>query len=1050
LETSQEAGLLALTLKLTTLALRIADKDAPMTSPMHRIAVAGLSLGMAVLSLVLLPAGDPVQAQGYALDQAAKKMTVADGFTVQLVAAEPMVRQPVSIEFDDRGRLWVIQYLQYPNPAGLKRVAVDRYSRTAYDRIPEPPPKGPKGADRITILSDFNQEGRARQAKDFVGNLNLATGLAFGHGGVFVLQVPYRLFYPDRNRDDVPDGDPDVLVKGFGMEDAHSVANSLTWGPDGWLYGCQGSTVTADINGIEFQQGVWRYHPITRRFELFCEGGGNSWGLDFDRHGNLLYSTNVGGHTMLHGVQGAYYWKSFGKHGALHNPHAYGYFDHVPHRNFQGGHVTVGGIVYQGDSFPERFRGKYIAGDLLGHGVHWHDITADGSSFRSAHGGELLRANDTWFATSDLTMGPDGSVYVADWFDKRTAHPDPDADWDRSNGRIYRIAANGTKPVAPFDLTKLSSERLVSLLSHPNDWFRRRARQVLADRRDPEVIFQLRRLVMEAKDDDLQLQALWALYVSGGFNDAFADKLLSHPNPDVRRWIVRFLGDERRVSPTLAKRLAGLAESEPSVVVRSQLACSARRLPAADCLPIVRRLLERNLDSTDPHIPLLLWWAVEEHAIDARADILKAFATTAAWQQPLVREVILERLMRRYAAEGGEAGYSACARLLAVAPLAQRERLLAALDQGAQDRPTDVHNKSGTLFSGHAIIEKPSKPRAEREERLPPTLAEQLDGLWSGNTTDLTLIRLCARLGRQAAHDRAVALATDTTTPQPARLTLLHALAEIGKPACVAPLLNLLGGSEAEAVQLAALNALERFDREEIAAALLRHYPKLPARLRARASEALLSRKTWAGAFLHEIDTGHFAARDVPSEQLRIVALLGDRALDDLVRKHWGNIRPGSPEEKLAEMRRLSNDLCADSGNARAGHELFKKHCATCHKLYNEGESIGPDLTHGNRKDRDYLLASIVDPSAVIRKEYLAYVVQTTDGRTLIGLIVAQTPAAVTLVDARNQRTTVNRSKIESIQESPVSLMPENLLKELKPQELRDLFSYLQTDKPVP
>jgi putative membrane-bound dehydrogenase-like protein len=554
---------------------------------------------MAVLGLVLLLARDAVHAQGYPPDQAAKKMTVADGFTVRLVAAEPMVRQPVAIEFDDRGRLWVIQYLQYPNPAGLKRVAVDRYSRTVYDRIPEPPPKGPKGADRITILSDFNQDGRARKAKDFVSNLNLTTGIAFGHGGVFVLQAPYLLFYPDRNRDDVPDGDPDVLVKGLGMEDAHSVANSLTWGPDGWLYGCQGSTVTADINGIEFQQGVWRYHPITRRFELFCEGGGNSWGLDFDRHGNLLYSTNVGGHTMLHGVQGGYYWKSFGKHGALHNPYAYGYFDHVPHRNFQGGHATVGGIVYQGDSFPERFRGKYIAGDLLGHGVYWHDISADGSSFRSAHGGELLRANDTWFATSDVTTGPDGSVYVADWFDKRTAHPDPDADWDRSNGRIYRIAANGTKPVAPFDLTKLSSERLVSLLSHPNDWFRRRARQVLADRRDPEVIVPLGRLVTEAKDDDLQLQALWALYISGGFNDAFADKLLGHPNPDVRRWTVRFLGDERKVSPAVATRLADLAESEPSVVVRSQLASSARRLPAADCLPIVRHLLERNLDNTD-------------------------------------------------------------------------------------------------------------------------------------------------------------------------------------------------------------------------------------------------------------------------------------------------------------------------------------------------------------------------------------------------------------------------------------------------------------------
>ncbi len=310
-------------------------------------------------TLVLFPSvGRP---QGYAPDIAARKMTVPAGFTVRLLAAEPQVRQPVAIDFDDRGRLWVMQYLQYPNPAGLKRVKVDRYSRTKYDHVPEPPPRGPKGADRLTILDSPDATGRLRRAKDFVRGLNLGSAFAFGHGGVFVLQTPYLLFYPDRNGDDVPDGDPDVLLAGFGMEDAHSVANSLTWGPDGWLYGCQGSTVTANIRGIEFQQGVWRYHPITHRFELFCEGGGNSWGLDFDATGELLYSTNVGGYVMLHGVQGGYYWKSFGKHGALHNPFAYGYFDHVPHENFRGGHVTVGGVVYQGDSFPARFRGKYTS-----------------------------------------------------------------------------------------------------------------------------------------------------------------------------------------------------------------------------------------------------------------------------------------------------------------------------------------------------------------------------------------------------------------------------------------------------------------------------------------------------------------------------------------------------------------------------------------------------------------------------------------------------------------------------------------------------------------
>jgi hypothetical protein len=221
--------------------------------------------------MILLPSIAPAAAP--TPEDAFAAMRVAEGCTVGLVAHEPVIRQPVAVEFDDRGRPWVIQYLQFPNSAGLERVAVDRYSRTEYDRVPEPPPHGPRGADRITILADEDGDGRYESGTDFTDGLNHATGIAFGDGGVYVLNVPYLLFYPDRDRDDRPDGDPEVLLSGFGMQDAHSVANSLVFGPDGWLYGCQGSTVTARIRGIEFQQGVWRYHPPSRRFELFCEGG---------------------------------------------------------------------------------------------------------------------------------------------------------------------------------------------------------------------------------------------------------------------------------------------------------------------------------------------------------------------------------------------------------------------------------------------------------------------------------------------------------------------------------------------------------------------------------------------------------------------------------------------------------------------------------------------------------------------------------------------------------------------------------------------------------
>src|SRR5882724_8456894 len=319
-------------------------------------------------------------AEGLGPQDSLKLMEVADGFEVSLVASEPEIRQPISITFDELGRMWIIQYLQYPTPAGLKPIIVDNYLRTKYDRVPEPPPRGPKGADRITICELDPDGKRAIKFKAFVNGLNLCSGLALGYGGVFVLQPPYLLFYPDKDRDDVPDADPEVLLTGFGMEDAHAVANSLTWGPDGWLYGAQGSTVTAQIRGREFQQGIWRYHPVTKEFELFAEGGGNTWGLDFDENGEILAGTNFDD-KMLHQVQGAYYVKNFGKHGALHNPYTYGYFNHVPYTGYRGHHISCGGIVYQGGAFPPAFNGAYIFANVLDHAVYWANLRPEGSSF---------------------------------------------------------------------------------------------------------------------------------------------------------------------------------------------------------------------------------------------------------------------------------------------------------------------------------------------------------------------------------------------------------------------------------------------------------------------------------------------------------------------------------------------------------------------------------------------------------------------------------------------------------------------------------------------
>jgi putative membrane-bound dehydrogenase-like protein len=950
-------------------------------------------------------------------------MTLADGLVARLVAAEPLVRQPVAIEFDDRGRLWVIQYMQYPNPAELKRTAVDRYSRTSYDRIPEPPPRGPKGEDRITILEDLDGDGRADRARDFVNGLNLASGLAFGYGGVFVLQVPYLLFFPDRDRDDRPDNDPEVLLSGFGMEDAHSVANSLTWGPDGWLYGLQGSTVTAKVRGIEFQQGVWRYHPLRKRFELFCEGGGNMWGLDFDCHGQLFASTNVGGFIMLHGVQGGYYWKSFGKHGPLHNPYTFGYFDHVVHEGVTGGHVSVGGLFYEADALPSAWRGRYIAADLLGHAVRAHAVTQLGSAFQARQLCDILNANDTWFAPSDLTLGPDGALYVADWHDRRTAHPDPDADWDRTNGRIFCVTGQGAKLISQLDcdLTTKTSDQLVDLLSHPNTWFRRRARRLLTERRSTAIADGLRRDALASRGVTA-LEALWALHGCGGLDGTTIAKLFSHPDPDIRAWAVRLAGDEPAISWSFTKQLITMAEHEPSVIVRAQLACTARRLERAPGLDVAQRILLRDLDGADPHIPLILWWAVEHHSAADLDETVTRFTSPAAWRSSMNQSTILERLMRRCAAEKNATGDSACARLLASAPSrASCATLVKALDSAMRDRQANS---------------------------VAPSLVKTVIELADHDPSDATLISLAARVGNRAALDRARAVAADWRAPEKDRLLTLELLGELKDRSSVHFLLNLAVRDDTltPVIQSVAMSALGRIEDQTIASGLLSAYPAKTESWRAQARELLLSRRKWANAYLTSIDRGELSAADLTLQDLGRFPTLRTPELAPLVRKQWGVTHGATREERLAEVRRLNNNLRAAPGDSERGRRLFHDRCANCHRLFGEGETIGPDLTHANRRDRDFLLVSLVDPSGIIRKEYQAIQLATSDGRVLNGLMVEQSTDSITLRDAKGARTRVARGEIDELKELDISLMPESLYKELSPQQLRDLFSFLQSE----
>ncbi|MCI0641131.1 MAG: hypothetical protein L0Y70_18805, partial [Gemmataceae bacterium] len=536
---------------------------------------------------------------------ALKGFTVPDDLRIDLVLSEPEVKNPVAANIDEKGRLWVVNYLQYPNPAGLKRVSRDMFWRVVYDKVPPPPPNHFRGADRITVHVDTDGDGVFDKHHLFVDGLSITTAALPGRGGVWVLNPPYLLFYPAKGDGLKPSGDPVVHLEGFGIEDTHSVASSLHWGPDGWLYGAHGSTVTAQIRrpgdktpiAQMIGQHIWRYHPEKKRFEVYGEGGGNAWGVEIDSLGRV-YSGHNGGNTRgFHYVQGAYYRKGFEKHGQLSNPYSFGFFEHMKHNDVQRFSHTF--AIYEAAAMPEKYRGKLFAVTPLQGQVMLNDVMPDRSSVQTRDIGIAAQTTDPWFRPVDIHHGPDGGLYVSDFSDAHIAHLRHfEGQIDRDCGRVYRLIGKDAKPHAPFDLSKKSTLELLEFLKHENRWFRETAQRVLGDRRDAGAIPTLTRW-LQYERAQLALEALWALNHCGGFSDEVAEKALRHASPAVRGWAVRLLGDECRVGSKFAAMLADLARHEKDVTVHTQLACSARRLPAEEGLPIVRQLLVHDADASD-------------------------------------------------------------------------------------------------------------------------------------------------------------------------------------------------------------------------------------------------------------------------------------------------------------------------------------------------------------------------------------------------------------------------------------------------------------------
>jgi putative membrane-bound dehydrogenase-like protein len=972
--------------------------------------------------------GRGVLADGSRPTPAAEALTrfrMRDGMAIELVAAEPKVEQPLFLTWDSRGRLWVVQYRQYQFPAGVRIVEYDDHLRARFDRLPLPPPQGVRGNDIVSVFEDTDGDGRYDTRKDVLTGLNIATSVAVGAGGIWVANPPYLLFYPDADGDDVPDGDPVVKLSGFGIEDTHAVMNSLTWGPDGWLYGANGSTTTGRVQNpatgetVVWQgQMIWRFDPRTERFEIFAEGGGNTFSLEIDAVGQVFSGTNTGRTRGMFYPQGSYGTKAWGKHGPLTNPYAFGYFDHMPHQG-DDRRFPQALTIYEDALFPAGYARRIIAPNAL-HNVVWTSrFERHGSTWRTVDEVPLVESDDHWFRPVYAGVGPDGAVYMADWYDSRLSHVRPVDDWHKTSGRVYRVVPEGQSPrYDAGNLTARPSRELIALFAHPSRLVRRRAVLELGWRRDTATIPALTRLV-EAAPANQALEALWALNLLDGLSDDLAREWLSHTSPNVRRWVVRLVGDRGSASTALAAGLASLAVSEPDVQVRVQLAASAKRLPPDIALPILDGLTTHGDDVTDPHQPLMVWWALERHAESGRDAIQRWTARPDVWRRPMFRDQLASRLMRRYAMAGGEANLTSASSLL--------------------DRAPDGDMRTALLDAVQVAFDGVPLPP------LPPGLSAALDDHARRQGESGLVLRL--RRGDESAIDEARAAVLDTRVPTGVRTQLIRQLGETGGAGNIPTLLRLLALDQHSAEKRVALQTLARFDDMAVAQGILARYGStLPAEhgVRTTAERVLAGRPAWASMMLDAVDRAVVKSRDVSPDVVQLMLAHGDPALDARIRRHWPRIVDAVSDGDLAaQTARIKAALAAGTGAAAAGEVTFATRCASCHTLFDSGGTTGPDLTGYERQNLDFWIPAIIAPGLDIREGYEHFVASMQGGRIVAGVMAELSPRTVTLRDPDGQVHVLDRQHIVRLEASPVSPMPAGLVDDLSDQALRDLFAYL-------
>ena len=938
--------------------------------------------------------------------EAIAKMTVPDGFSVELVASEPDLVNPVAMTFDERGRVWVTESLEYPRMSPGE------------------------GRDRIRILEDTDHDGRMDKFTTFSEGLNIPSGIAVGYGGVWVANAPDILFLEDTDGDDKADKKT-VVVTGFGRFDTHELPNSLTWGPDGWLYGLNGvfnrSVVTDPVTQrtFDFTCALFRINPRTHEFNLFAEGTSNPWGIAWNPVGDPFLSACVIDH-LWHLTETGYYHRQ----GGPYPPFTWKAESIVSHKHQKAAYCGI--TYFDSDAYPPKYRDRLMMGNIHGNCINV-DVLADReSTYQATPADDFLSANDAWFMPVVQKVGPDGCLWVLDWYDRyhcyQDARRDPDG-IDRLKGRLYRIRYTNTPRANTFDLKSETSDQLIQRLHSPNVFFRDIAQRILAERNHPKANTALEQLILNnATPFKTRMHALWARLGAGPLNAEFAETLLTSTNADIRAWGVRAAGNQRLNDTGISQSILQLRRDE-NPRVRLQVAIAAGKLDSIPTIPTLIDVLAQA--GEDPLIPRIVWQNLHPLLESQTTEFAAAIASTGKDKPAAVLDILPRAADRLLATEKPDTD-----------AVTQLVSLLLATESAAESADRALQLLTQRIRSGELSGDSLNRVRTALSSGLQPHFTASLDA-----PVTISAIELATATGIHAAADRAVELLADHTVDGP-QIRMINALITGSDPRALSLAEAMLSsGKNSDGLRQTA-QAIGRIKSPDATQVLLKHLSILPDDVQPAVIEALTDRTAAAIALMNSVAAKQVPPSIINANQARKMIRLNNDELTRLISKHWGMVRTQRDPARARLISQMRNILRTSTGDPVAGQAVFKKVCGQCHKIYGQGADVGPDITRNGRAAFEQLLSNVFDPSLVIGASYQALTVVTNEGRVVTGLPVEDSPQRVVLKVQGDKLEVIARSDIEEVVRSELSLMPEGLEKQLKPEEMANLFAYITLTRP--